>query len=190
VESIHNAKFFHEFPTTLLLQARDLANFHEWITFTDPTRGGIGNSAYNPLPFNYMLISSTSVDAYTIIPSLLNGLARVANTTDPLKIHYSAISYKPFISLFNLTAADPINHPVTPGGFGGIVDYASVVVLEVYNDNSLKARYKNGTHDFVDLPLNSSLSSVAGFTAALAVRLSLTVHDFLLANEILIAPWN
>jgi len=151
VESIHNRDFLHKLPPTLLAQALDLANFHEWITFTDPTRGGIGN-----------------IDAYTFIPSVLNGLSRVANASDPLKIHYSAISYKPFISLFNLTAADPINHPVTPENFGGIVDYASAVVLEVYEDNSLKARYKNGTHAFVDLALNSSLSTVSGFTAALA----------------------
>jgi hypothetical protein len=130
-------------------------------------------------------LNISTVDAYTIIPSLLNGLARVANNTDPLKIHYSAISYKPFISLFNLTAADPINHPVTPFGNdkGGLVDYASAVVLEVYDDNSLKMLYKNGTKNFVEVPLNSSLNTVGGFTHALAVSFSISLSIFCLCID-------
>jgi prostatic aicd phosphatase len=37
--------------------------------------------------------------AYTII----NNFNRLANASDPLKLAYNAISYKPFISLFNMT---------------------------------------------------------------------------------------
>ena len=30
-------------------------------------------------------------------------MQRIANASDPLKLHYSAIAYKPFLSLFNMT---------------------------------------------------------------------------------------
>ena len=38
-----------------------------------------------------------------MIPSVVTALQRIANSTDPLKLHYSAIAYKPFLSLFNMT---------------------------------------------------------------------------------------
>ena len=39
----------------------------------------------------------------TMIPSVLTAMQRIANASDPLKLHYSAIAYKPFLSLFNMT---------------------------------------------------------------------------------------
>lgn len=45
----------------------------------------------------------------TILPSILNGLASIANPSDPLKFTYQAISYKPFISLFNMTGIAEMN---------------------------------------------------------------------------------
>lgn len=44
VQSIHNATFANRLPNGYLAQARDLANWHEYNVFTDPTLGGIGNS--------------------------------------------------------------------------------------------------------------------------------------------------
>lgn len=44
VNSIHNATFNNSLPTTYLAQARDLANWHEYYTFSDPSLNGIGNS--------------------------------------------------------------------------------------------------------------------------------------------------
>ena len=38
-----------------------------------------------------------------MLPSILTAFQRIANASDPLKLHYSAISYKPFLSLFNMT---------------------------------------------------------------------------------------
>jgi prostatic aicd phosphatase len=34
---------------------------------------------------------------------IINNFNRLANSSDPLKLVYNAISYKPFISLFNMT---------------------------------------------------------------------------------------
>lgn len=44
VQSIHNATFANALPPTFLAQARDLANYHEYGVFSDPSLGGIGNS--------------------------------------------------------------------------------------------------------------------------------------------------
>ena len=38
-----------------------------------------------------------------MLPSMMTAFQRFANASDGLKLHYSAISYKPFLSLFNVT---------------------------------------------------------------------------------------
>jgi prostatic aicd phosphatase len=50
-----------------------------------------------------------SVAGQTILPSILNGFARIANSSDPLKFLHQEISYKPFISLFNMTGVAELN---------------------------------------------------------------------------------
>jgi hypothetical protein len=44
-----------------------------------------------------------------MLPSIFSTLTRIANSTDPLKLVINGISYKPFISLFNLTEAAKTN---------------------------------------------------------------------------------
>ena len=44
VQSIHNATFAQNLPSTYLAQARALANYHEYGVFSDPKINGIGNS--------------------------------------------------------------------------------------------------------------------------------------------------
>ena len=44
VQSIHNATFANQLRPGVLAQARDLANWHEYNVFSDPTVDGIGNS--------------------------------------------------------------------------------------------------------------------------------------------------
>jgi hypothetical protein len=39
------------------------------------------------------------------LPQILSELKSIANATDPLKFAYQSISYKPFLSLFNMTGA-------------------------------------------------------------------------------------
>ena len=44
-----------------------------------------------------------------ILPSVIEGMERIANNSDPLKFVYEAISYKPFLSLFNMTGVAETN---------------------------------------------------------------------------------
>lgn len=86
VQSIHNATFASLVTPSMLAQARDLANYHEYNVFSDPELGGIGN------------IAGTAM-----LPSILTAFQRIANASDPLLLHYSAVAYKPLLSLFNMT---------------------------------------------------------------------------------------
>ena len=38
-----------------------------------------------------------------MLPSIFTGLNNIVNASNPTKILYEAISYKPFLSLFNMT---------------------------------------------------------------------------------------
>lgn len=152
VQNIHNATFNKALPSTFLPQAQDLANFHEWILFSDPTPNGIGN-----------------IDAYTMLPSILGAVQDIANGSNPLKLHYSAISYKPFISLVNLTAS-----PAADWTTDGIVGYSASIVLEIFNttgssSQGLRMKFKNGTDDtsFHTLTLQNGMNTVDGFVKAL-----------------------
>ena len=51
-----------------------------------------------------------------MLPSIISGFESIANTSDPMKFLYEAISYKPFISFFNVTTAAAIQ-PLL-GGIG------------------------------------------------------------------------
>ena len=45
----------------------------------------------------------------TILPSIVSSLERIANDADPLRLVVQEISYKPFISFFNLTGVTDRN---------------------------------------------------------------------------------
>ncbi|KII86633.1 hypothetical protein PLICRDRAFT_43271 [Plicaturopsis crispa FD-325 SS-3] len=128
VQSIHNAAFAKALPPTFLAQARALANWHEYGVFTSPQIGGIGNIA-----------------GQAILPTILQGFTRISSASDPLKLVYNAIAYKPFLSLFNMTGVAQMNPDLA-----GIVDYAAAVSLEVRQPSSggepvIRFNFKNGT---------------------------------------------
>uniref|UniRef100_A0A0W0G0D6 Phosphoglycerate mutase-like protein n=1 Tax=Moniliophthora roreri TaxID=221103 RepID=A0A0W0G0D6_MONRR len=130
VENIHDSDFHNNIPATFVAQARDLANWHEYGVFSDKELSGIGN-----IPFR------------TMIPSVVESLQSIADESDPLKFVHVAISYKPFISLFNMTGVAQA-HPE----LAGIVNYAASVALEVRQPSSggdpvLRFNFKNGTDD-------------------------------------------
>ncbi|THH14439.1 hypothetical protein EW146_g5898 [Bondarzewia mesenterica] len=145
VQNTHNATYHDALPPTFVEQAYDLASFHEDGVFSDVSADGIGNVAIR-----------------TIFPSIFSSLQRVANASDPLKFAIDGISYKPFISFFNITAAT-----VDRTGQGdfeslfGLVEYASALALEVHAPSSsggssepfITVKFKNGT--------DSSLRTVA-----------------------------
>ncbi|CDO77406.1 hypothetical protein BN946_scf184857.g12 [Trametes cinnabarina] len=180
VQSIHNATFHAELPPTFGAQAYGFANFHENGVFTDGSPDGIGNGPF-VLPRKVALASqlahhrrpSPIVAIRTVLPSIFTSLTRIANSSDPLKLALSEVSYKPFISLFNVTDAT-----TTDPGIAGIVsrctrtsiivvtwrvqvDYASVVSLELHapatptDEPTVNMRFKNGTSDptFHDLTI-------------------------------------
>ncbi|KLO05436.1 phosphoglycerate mutase-like protein, partial [Schizopora paradoxa] len=86
VQSIHNETFAKALPDGFLERVRALANFHEYGVFSSPQVDGIGNIA-----------------GRTMLPNIITGFQAIANASNPLKFVYEAISYKPFISLFNMT---------------------------------------------------------------------------------------
>ena len=73
---------------------------------------------------------------------MINAINRIANSSDPLKFAYEAISYKPFLSLFNMTGVAQSNPELA-----GFVNYAGTIVLEVREGNVLRFKFKNGTDD-------------------------------------------
>ncbi|KAF5355273.1 hypothetical protein D9758_006063 [Tetrapyrgos nigripes] len=160
VQNIHNARFHQALPDTFLRQARDLANYHEYGVFTDPDVAGIGN-----MPFRAAL------------PSVLNGLADIKNASQPVKLVYQSISYKPFLSLFNMTGVASMN-----SSLAGIVNYAAAVALEVRqpSDGSepvLRFKFKNGTeepdfttYNFMNTTGDVKLSSFVDFMTPNAIN--------------------
>ncbi|KAJ7808863.1 histidine phosphatase superfamily [Mycena olivaceomarginata] len=153
VQSIHDEAFAKALPPTFLAQVFTLASWHEYGVFTSGTLGGIGN-----------------IPGRAILPQILSELKSIANSTDPLKFAYQSISYKPFLSLFNMTGAAQ-QHPE----LAEIVPYASALALEVRQPAAggepvIRLNFKNGTGvDFVtynflggsgDMPLSSLVDHV------------------------------
>lgn len=117
----------------------------EYTSFSDPQPGAIGNIA-----------------GRGILPVIFEGLNDITNTSTPTKFYGVGISYKPFISLFNMTGIAQ-EQPDT----AGVVNYAAALALEVRKDTvsqrySLSVLFKNGTDDadFRTMNLTGGQSSV------------------------------
>lgn len=154
VNDIHNATFSQALPSTYLAQVQTLANWHEYNVFSDQAIGGIGNIA-----------------GLTLLPTILNGFADIANSTNPVKLSITAIAYKPFLSLFNMTGVASANPSLA-----GIVDYAAAVALELRQPSGggepvIRFNFKNGsdatfvTYNFLnrtgDVPLSAFIDAMA-----------------------------
>ncbi|KAG6865506.1 hypothetical protein C0991_001936 [Blastosporella zonata] len=145
VQYIHNPPFAKALPLSYLETARHLANWHEYNVFSDPQLSGIGN-----------------IGGQTIIPSIISGFDSILDDTDPVKFVYFAISYKPFISLFNMTKAVEAAPELA-----GIVNYAAAVALEARQPASggeptLRLNFMNGTgEDWKTYSVLGSSSDVA-----------------------------
>ena len=64
------------------------------------------------------------VAGQTILPSILDGFSHIVNASDPLKFVYQAVSYKPLISLFNMTGVAQTNPELA--GIGRIFFFFSL----------------------------------------------------------------
>jgi len=161
VNNIHNASFHQALPPTFNAQAYGFANFHETGVFSDVSPTGIGNVAFR-----------------TVLPSVFSSLNRIANASDPLKIALSGISYKPFISFFNLTDAT-----VNGQELSGIVDYASALALELHapaqgsSDPTITFQFKNGTTDSSFHPVTLGRFGVNATSVPLSTFISALAPD-------------
>jgi len=144
VQSTYNATFAQALPPTFLAQARYLANFHEYGVFTSPQLNGIGN-----------------IGGQTILPSIIDGFAHIVNASDPIKFVYEAVSYKPLISLFNMTGVARVNPDLA-----GFVNYAGAVAFEVRQPDAggepvIRFNFQNGTgFEFTTYNILNSTSDV------------------------------
>jgi hypothetical protein len=169
---IHNKTFLDALPPTFGAQAYALANYHENGVFTDSAIDGIGNGEQHlNFPIAFPLIDEChQVAIRTILPSIFSSLTRIANQNDPLKLALNEISYKPFISLFNVTQAAVSDPEIRGIGVSLIllpifgvqvilfqVNYASAVSLEVHSSPAgpnVVMKFKNGTADHTFRPLS------------------------------------
>ncbi|KDE09271.1 hypothetical protein MVLG_00589 [Microbotryum lychnidis-dioicae p1A1 Lamole] len=164
VQRIHNATYSALLDTNgpyTLNAMRALADFHEYGSFTDSSESGIGNIA-----------------GRTFLPRVLASFDQFANGTEVKIAHYQ-MSYKPFLSVFNMT-------DLSAAGFAGataIVDYGSVATFELRksmtNSTGFDVRFgfRNGSFggtipfDFTYYPLFGSSSvdiPLASFETQLA----------------------
>ncbi len=84
-----------------------------------------------------------------MLPSIFDAFTSItaADSDESLKFMYLSMSYKPFLSLFNMTKAAEMNPALE-----GIVNYAAAVTLEVRAASNggepvLRFNFKNGTDD-------------------------------------------
>ena len=119
VQNTHNTTYAQQLPATFLEQARALANWHEYNVFTDPTFDGLGNSTSGFVLFSWIqCLILLTVGIRTMLPSMLSAMQQITNSSSGLKMHYSAISYIPFMSFFNMTGL--VENGYIDGGIGEI----------------------------------------------------------------------
>lgn len=136
VQSIHNATLRPQF-LPILPEAKYYSDYHE--------AGAFGNTA-DP---NHI----ANIAGQAILPPLLGGMDQIRNTSTGLKIQYLAASYKPFLGLFSMMQ---LPAPLTTS----LVDYASTVVFELRDDDSVTMRFRNGSSGTFDAyPLFGSSST-------------------------------
>jgi prostatic aicd phosphatase len=137
VQSIHNETFAKALPPTFLSQALTLASWHEYGVFTSPQLDGIGNSTLISLDLECSLNSLlVPVAGRTILPQMLSALASIANASDPLKLAYQSLSYKPFLSLFNMTGAAQQNPLLT-----GVGQFSSPLLLGSVHNYAINMQF-------------------------------------------------
>ena len=100
-----------------------------------------------------------------MVSSILDGVASIADSSDPLKIRYEGISYKPFISLFQMAGAVDANPQLagigwsfssSPGLVAHValipVNYAAAIAFEVRSptdggEPTIWLQFKNGSEE-------------------------------------------
>ncbi|PWZ00452.1 phosphoglycerate mutase-like protein [Testicularia cyperi] len=142
VERIHNATLSSDISSDTLSNALSWAEYHESGVFSSSEESSIGNIA-----------------GRGILTPLTEAITDVANTSNPLKVSVLAASYKPFFSLFSMFQIDALQ--------GHLVDYASSMVFQIHQDNTIQLYFRNGSYGSYDAYplLKSDSMSVADFSS-------------------------
>lgn len=145
VESIHNTSLSQQISPDTLSNALSWAEYHEAGLFSSADETSVGNMA-----------------GRGILTPLTQAIHDVSNQTNPLKVSVLAASYKPFFSLFSMFQIPELE--------GKLVDYASAMVFEIHQDDSMQIYFRNGSDGTYDpYPiLNASPSSASGFVSHFA----------------------
>ncbi|GAA5830842.1 hypothetical protein JCM3766R1_003447 [Sporobolomyces carnicolor] len=142
VQNIHNASFAAELatlPQGTLARAADVASWLQYNLFTDSKPDGLGNLA-----------------GRAVFPRITNSLEAFTRSDNRVKVAHYHMSYKPFLSIFNMTQLASATNPVFSNPTS-IVDYASVAVFELRpnddEDGSYDVRFgfKNGSSTETDV---------------------------------------
>ncbi|KAF9516136.1 hypothetical protein BS47DRAFT_1391038 [Hydnum rufescens UP504] len=157
VQYTYNPAFPGACPPSVLRKARQLANYHESAIFTSPTLNSIHN-----------------IPGQAILPRILDTLAQLANTSDPLKFESISLSYQPFLSLFSM-----MNISGSNANLSGIINFAGSATFEVRSINGsapfVRFALKNGSEDATyasqpffggssDIPLATLQTNLEPFT--------------------------
>ena len=125
VQKIHNATLAPQITDNMLSNALSWAEYHEAGLFGVPSPTSLG-----------------SIAGRGMLNPLTDAISRVANASDPLKVSVIAASYKPFFSLFSLFQMLDLQDK--------LVDYASAMVFEIHEDNSMQVFFRNGSYGTLD----------------------------------------
>ncbi|CCF53247.1 hypothetical protein NDA11_007283 [Ustilago hordei] len=125
VQKIHNATLAPLITDEMLDTASTWAQYHEAQLFGDASSVSLG-----------------SIAGRGILNPLTEAISRVSNTSDSLKISVLAASYKPFFSLFSLFQMPALR--------GKLVDYASAMVFEIHEDDSMRLYFRDGSSGSLD----------------------------------------
>ncbi|KDN47750.1 phosphoglycerate mutase-like protein [Tilletiaria anomala UBC 951] len=128
VEFIHNATLSSQIGQQTVELARYYADYHEAGSFSDPDPKSVGNVA-----------------GTAMLAPVLATINQLSNASDPLKWSTMATAYKPFLAFGSLLGVPQLN--------ASVVDYASSLVFEIYNNGSIQALFRNGTVNAIYQPL-------------------------------------
>ncbi|ORY83664.1 phosphoglycerate mutase-like protein [Protomyces lactucae-debilis] len=126
VNQIYNATFKQELDNSTLAKASDLANWLSYRVFTGSSISSIGNVAGRGM-----------------MSQIIEAMADIADTTTPRKIKHYSLSYKPFLSLFNMTGAAQ-----SAPELQAVPAYSSMAAFELRNISSelfINLVFRNGS---------------------------------------------
>lgn len=114
VNSIHDQAFLAALPNTTLAQASDVSNWLSYYSFSGPTNSSAGNIAGRGM-----------------LGEVITSMRTIANASTENKIQHYSLSYKPFLSVFNMTGAVQTSPEIA-----GLVGYASLLAFELRNSSN------------------------------------------------------